>query len=147
MVFAHNAVDVEAPPQSVWSLLIDCTSWPRWYKRCSDVSILRGGPVLEAGSKLRFRTLGHYFEPEVTTFEAHRMLVWAAKGPAGTHGAHAWYIDPTAAGCRVITEEAQRGLLLAPFRSRARANLLAAHEDWVQSLKTLAEARLSGPKL
>ena len=31
VVFAHNAVDVKAPPQRVWSLLIDCVSWPRWY--------------------------------------------------------------------------------------------------------------------
>ena len=69
------------------------------------------------------------------------MLVWSAKGPAGTGGAHAWYIDPTPTGCRVITEEAQHGLLLLLMQSRARADLLTAHEDWVQSLRTLAEAR------
>lgn len=141
VVFAHNAVVVKAPPERVWSLLIDCTSWPRWYKRCSDVSILRGGQVLGPGSRFRFKTLQHYFEPEVVTFEPSRMLVWSAKGPAGTSGAHAWYIEPTPTGCRVVTEEAQHGLLLLLVQSRARANLLAAHEDWVRSLRTLAEAR------
>ena len=141
VVFAHNAVDVRASPQRVWSLLVDCTSWPRWYKHCSDVSILRGDDVLGSSSKFRFKTLQYYFEPEVVTFEPNRMLIWSAKGPAGTSGAHAWYIDPTLTGCRVITEEAQHGFLLRLIRSRARANLLAAHEDWLLSLKALAEAQ------
>ncbi|RFU31122.1 hypothetical protein B7463_g5203, partial [Scytalidium lignicola] len=65
VVFAHNSIDIEASPEKVWSLLIDCVAWPRWYKKCSDVSLLRGGPQLEAGSKFRFKTLRNYFEPEI----------------------------------------------------------------------------------
>ena len=139
-VFAHNAVEIASSPQKVWSLLIDCVTWPRWYKHCSDVSVLRGGPTLQAGAKFRFKTLRYYFEPEVVTCDPCRMLVWSAAGPAATSGSHAWYIEPTAAGCKVITEEAQKGLLLLFLRSRIRAELLASHEDWVQSLKKLAEA-------
>ena len=140
IVFAHNSVDVRASPQRVWSVLIDCTAWPRWYKNCSDVSILEGGSQLEAGSRFRFKTLRTYFEPKVVTFEACRMLVWSAKGPAGTSGSHAWHIEPTAAGCRVVTEEAQTGLLLRLVGRRIRGELVASHEEWVQSLKRLAEA-------
>ena len=140
VVFAHNSVDVRASPQKVWSLLIDCAAWPRWYKKCSDVSILEGGSQLQAGSRFRFKTLGTYFEPKVVTFEACRMLVWSAKGPAGTSGSHAWHIEPTAAGCRVVTEEAQTGLLLRLVGRRIRGELVASHEEWVQSLKQLAEA-------
>jgi uncharacterized protein YndB with AHSA1/START domain len=141
MVFAHNMVDIAATPETVWSLLVDCDAWPRWYMRCSDVSVLRGGPLLSANSKFRFKTLGVYFEPDIETFEPARMLVWRAKAPAGTSGAHAWYIEPTPGGCRVITEEAQRGLLLFFLRSRTRSMLLTSHEEWLQSLKVLAEAR------
>ena len=90
-VFAQNIVDVAASPQAVWSQLIECIAWPQWYKHCSDVSILRGGPCLVADSQFRFKTLGFYFEPEVVTFEPHQTLVWSAKGPAGTSGSHAWY--------------------------------------------------------
>ena len=140
VVFTHNSVDIQAPPQKVWSLLIDCVAWPRWYKKCSDVSILKGDANLEAGSKFRFKTLRTYFEPDVITFDACRMLVWSAKGPAGTSGSHAWHIESTAAGCRVVTEEAQKGLLLLLVGGRVRRELLASHEDWVQSLKRLAEA-------
>lgn len=141
VVFAQNTIEIAAPTDTVWSLLIDCVKWPSWYKHCADVSVLRGGPLLGANSKFRFKTLQFYFEPEIETFDSDRMLVWSAKGPAGTSGAHAWYIESTSGGCRVITEEAQKGIFLFFVRSRARRTLLAAHEEWLRALKELAEAR------
>jgi len=116
-VFAQNTIDIAATPETVWSLLIDCVKWPSWYKHCSDVSVLKGGPLLSANSQFRFKTLGFYFEPEIVTFMPNQMLIWSAKGPAGTSGAHAWYIEPTPGGRHVVTEETQRGLLLLFYRS------------------------------
>jgi hypothetical protein len=139
-VFAQNVVEIAAKPETVWSLLIDCARWPSWYKHCADVSVLRGGPQLSANGKFRFKTLGFYFEPEVVTFDPCRMLVWSAKGPAGTSGAHAWYIEPTPGGCRIITEEAQKGLLLRLIGARTRRTLTTSHEEWLRALKALAEA-------
>ncbi len=140
IVFAHNAIDIAAAPERVWSLLIDCVCWPSWYKHCADVTLLRGGPVLAPDGKFRFRTLGFTFEPEVTNFTPNQDLAWTAKGPAGTGGAHAWHIAPTPTGCQVITEEAQRGLVLRLRRSHLQHRLLAAHEDWLKSLKQRAES-------
>jgi hypothetical protein len=57
-VFAQNIIDIAATPETVWSLLIDCVKWPSWYKHCSDVSVLKGGPLLSANSQFRFKTLG-----------------------------------------------------------------------------------------
>lgn len=143
MVFAQNIIDIAAAPNAVWSQLIDCVAWPSWYKDCSDVSTLRGGPLLSAHSKFRFKTLGLYFEPEVVTFEPQRMLVWSAKGPAGTSGSHAWYIESTPVGCRVTTEEAQSGWALVFVRARTRNRLLASHEEWLRSLKERSEASIA----
>jgi uncharacterized protein YndB with AHSA1/START domain len=138
-VFAQNVVDIAATPEMVWSQLVDCVAWPRWYKHCSDVSVLRGGSQLSAGSKFRFKTLGFYFEPEIVTFEPDQMLVWSARGPAGTSGSHAWYIEPRSGGCRVITEESQSGLLLFFLGPRTHDRLLTSHEEWLRSLKERAE--------
>ena len=139
VVFAQNTIEIKAPAKKVWSLLIDCVQWPSWYKHCSDVSVLSGGPVLSTNSKFRFKTLDLYFEPEVEIYEEPRMLVWSAKGPGGTSGAHAWYIEPTPNGCRVVTEEAQKGLLLFLVRTRTRDRLLTSHQEWLKALKQLAE--------
>jgi hypothetical protein len=46
-VFAQNTIDIAAAPETVWSLLIDCVKWPSWYKHCSDVSVLKGGPLFK----------------------------------------------------------------------------------------------------
>jgi hypothetical protein len=69
------------------------------------------------------------------------MLVWSAKGPLGGSGAHAWYIAPTPRGCRVITEEAQRGILSVVLGWRTRPLLLTSHQEWLRALKELAEAK------
>jgi hypothetical protein len=85
IVFAQNNIDIAATPERVWSLLIDCVQWPSWYKHCTDVSMLRGGPLLSAQSKFRFKTLGFYFEPDIETFEPFKMLIWSAKCPRVVH--------------------------------------------------------------
>lgn len=141
VVFAQNRVDIAAPPETVWALLIDCVRWPSWYKHCSDVSLLRGGPRLGPDAKFRFKTLRFYFEPEVETFDPPRMLVWRPKGPLGSGGAHVWFIEQTQEGCRVITEEAQRGLLPALLAPRTRHMLLTVHGEWLRAIKALAEVR------
>ena len=142
-VFAQNTIDIAAPPDIVWSLLIDCVAWPAWYKHCTDVSVLAGGPQLSAGGQFRFKTLRFYFEPKIEAFEPSRMLVWSAKGPAGSSGAHAWYIEPTPTGCRVVTEEAQKGLLLLFLGPYTRGVLLTSHAEWLRALKEQAETRKS----
>jgi hypothetical protein len=81
IVFAQNKIDIAATPGTIWSLLIDCVKWPSWYKHCTDVSILRGGPLLSAQSKFRFKTIGFYFEPDIETFKPFQTLIWSAKGP------------------------------------------------------------------
>ena len=139
IVFAQNKIDIAATPETIWSLLIDCVKWPSWYKHCTDVSILRGGPLLSAQSKFRFKTIGLYFEPDIETFEPFQTLIWSAKGPAGTRGAHAWYIERRSSGCRVISEEAQWGVVLSLIGGRTQRTLLTSHEDWLQALKALAE--------
>jgi hypothetical protein len=145
-VFAQNIVEVAASAEAVWSQLVDCVAWPHWYKHCSDVSVLRGGSCLGADSQclgadsqFRFKTLGFYFEPEVVTFVPNQTLVWSAKGPAGTSGSHAWYIDATPGGCRVITEESQTGVLLFFLGARTRDRLLVSHEEWLRALKKRVE--------
>ena len=140
IVFAHNEVEIKASPQKVWELLIDCTAWPRWYKHCSDVSILGAQKTLEAKAKFRFRTLRTYFEPEIVVFEPYTSIVWVAKGPVWTSGAHAWSIQLTADGCKVVTEETQKGGLLYLLGWRVRKDLELYHEEWVQALKRLAES-------
>ena len=89
--------------------------------------------------KFRFKTIGNYFEPDIDIFEPYQMLVWSAKGPLETNGAHAWYIESTPSGCHVVTEEVQNGLLLLLVGNRIRDTLLDAHQEWLDALKRLAE--------
>jgi hypothetical protein len=68
IVFAQNTIEIGATAAKLWALLIDCVRSPSGHKHCADVSVLRGGSVLSAKAKFRFKTIGFYFEPDVVTF-------------------------------------------------------------------------------
>jgi len=126
MVFAQNTIEIAATPDRVWSLLIDCLEWPLWYRHCSDVSVLRGGPLLSANSKFRFKTLNFYFEPDMETFEPSRMLVWSAKGPARTSGAQRGTSNRRLAAV-VSSQKKHRGACCCFFCGRVRAVCSSRH--------------------
>lgn len=103
--------------------------------------LLNGGRELAPGADFRFKTLGCFVEPVVEVFEAERQLAWSAKGLAGTSGAHAWHLEKTAGGCRVVTEEAQTGALLLLPGWRVRADIFRNHQEWLRALAVLAEGQ------
>jgi hypothetical protein len=37
--YVHNEIEVNAPPEVVWEILIQAESWPEWYEGASDVNI------------------------------------------------------------------------------------------------------------
>jgi hypothetical protein len=48
-VFVHNEDWIDAPPDVVWTNLIDATQWPSWYSNSADVRIHGGQPRLAQG--------------------------------------------------------------------------------------------------
>jgi len=50
-----------------------------------------------------------------------------------------WMLEPSGAGCHVITEECQNGILGAIGSWYLRPMLLKGHQGWLESLKRVAE--------
>jgi hypothetical protein len=74
----------------------------------------------------------------VLVFEPPHELGWDAHGLLFAY--HGWLIEPDGAGCRVITEETQNGIVprlawwyLGPMLKRC-------HQNWIESQKSKAEA-------
>jgi hypothetical protein len=38
-LFAHNAIVIDAPAESIWAKLTDAAAWPTWYSNASDVAV------------------------------------------------------------------------------------------------------------
>ena len=139
-VVSFNALDIPFPVDRVWAVLIRAGDWPALYANCKDLRFIDGpGPDLSAGQWFTWRTFGLRVRTRVTDFEPGHLLGWRGDTWYG-RGYHLWRLEPTQAGCRLVTEEAQRGLvptLLAPL---LRRGLHHWHQRWLEGLA----ARVAG---
>jgi uncharacterized membrane protein len=83
MIIQHT-VDIAAPAQRVWDVMIDVERWPEWTGSVSSVELLDRGP-LGVGSRARIR------QPRlaaavwtVTTIEPGRYFEWRSVLPGLT---------------------------------------------------------------
>ncbi len=137
-VYARNEIAIAAPADRVWRWLIRAARWPEWYSNSSNVRFLSGSPLdLALSIEFHWRTFGAGVTSKVTVFEPPRELGWDAHGVLSAY--HGWLIEPDGAGCRVITEETQNGLVPAIAWWYLRPMLIRGHQNWVESLKRVAE--------
>jgi uncharacterized protein YndB with AHSA1/START domain len=137
--YVHNEIEINAPPEKVWSFLIDALAWESWYKGARNVSFSDPtDAVLNAGSVFSWETMGLRFESTVRQFEPNRLLAWESKKKS-IQGFHVWLIVPTDKGCKVITDESQNGWLTFFEKTFQGKKLQKLHDVWLWELKTKAE--------
>ncbi|MDR3727769.1 MAG: SRPBCC domain-containing protein [Terracidiphilus sp.] len=143
-IYALNDIDVNAPPEVVWRLLVDATNWSNHFPPENQVRILSGEQELQLGSKMSRVTIGYVMYPIVTEYVPDRRLAWSTTvegDETGSTAYHGWVITPTEAGCHVLSEETQQGpWFLEQLGHKHPGGLYSYHQDWVEGLKRTAEA-------
>jgi len=137
-VYARNEIAIAAPAERVWRWLIRAARWPDWYSNSGRVKFLSGtAPDLAPGTEFRWKTFGAIVRSKVLVFEPPHELGWDARGVLRAY--HGWLIEPATNGCRVVTEECQNGIVPALAWWYLRPMLLRGHQNWVESLRRVAE--------
>ena len=132
--FVHNELEIAAPPEVVWDLLMAAPAWPSWYEGAADVELIDGGDRLHPSAVFRWKTMGFRFESAVKEFDPPRRLSWETR--RGTlKGYHAWLLVPTPTGTRVVTDEAQFGLLASLQRLFQPDKLRRLHDRWLLAIR------------
>jgi hypothetical protein len=142
-VYTCNELAIDAPAEAVWAHLIAAEQWPAFYANARDVSV--GGdaaPLLALGTVFRWKTFGLRVETRVEVFEPPFALAWRGDRRIG-RGFHTWLLTPTATGCRVVTEEVQRGVVPSAARWYLRRGLRTWHQRWLEGLRDRACAARS----
>jgi Uncharacterized conserved protein len=144
-IYALNDIDVKAPPDVVWKLLVDATNWSRYFPPEDQVRILAGETELALGTRFSRVTVGFPMSLVVTESEPGRRLAWATTvdgDDTGSSAYHGWVITPTPDGCHVLTEETQQGAFFLEELGRKRPGALYRyHQEWVERLARAAETR------
>jgi len=138
-VHVSNELEMSATPEAVWECLIRAEYWPSWYVNAKKVAIRRGPrTALASGSVFRWRTFGVAIESKVAEFVPNERIAWTAEG-LGVHAYHAWLIERTDAGCRVLTEETQNGSLARLGNWLMPNRMHKYHQIWLEALARRAE--------
>lgn len=122
----------------VWAWLIRAQLWPTWYPNSANVQII-GSQTSDLAIDTRFswKTFGLKVESQVMEFLPPKRLAWDAH-TRGFDGYHAWLIEKNEAGCHVLTEETQHGLLPRIQKLFSPKRMNNQHQVWLESLREQA---------
>jgi uncharacterized protein YndB with AHSA1/START domain len=141
-IYSLNDVDVKAPPEVVWRLLVDAENWSSYFPAEDQVKILTGEPRLALGTKYSRVTVGFLMNLVVTECAPSRRLSWSTLvdgDETGSSAYHGWVITPTEGGCHLLTEETQQGpFFLEELGRKHPGGLYQYHQDWVETLARAA---------
>jgi uncharacterized protein YndB with AHSA1/START domain len=139
-VHIRNELDMAAPQECVWAWLTRSTLWPTWYVNSANVEILEGpGPDLGEGTRFRWQTFGITVKSTVLECVPDERIAWEGRG-FGIDVYHAWILQPSAKGCRVVTEETQHGWLASLGNLFMPNRMYKFHQLWLEALENKARA-------
>ena len=138
-IYIRNEIEVNSSPEKVWFWITNAKSWHAWYRNASRVIILNQyGDFLMARTKFLWKTFGSRIVCDVTEFVPNHQIAWTSKG-RGVQAYQIWTVLPTSNGCKVVTEETQKGWRCKLGKMLRPNRVHNYHEIWLQGLKSKAE--------
>jgi uncharacterized protein YndB with AHSA1/START domain len=138
--FVSNRIDIQAPPQRVWDVLIDVDTWPEWYAGARNLSLTSTTPgKLAPNAVLSWNIMDLDFVSTVHEFEPPYRLSWESR-KSTIQGYHTWLLIPTATGTHLVTDESQFGVLAWLQGIFVPTKLSRLHDQTLAKIKERAEA-------
>lgn len=139
----EDSIDIDAPPEAVWSVTADLERWPEWTPTVNAVTRLDGGR-LAVGSAARLQQPGlPEAEWVVTEVSAGRRFTWQTRvrgiGMVATH-----LIEPRGAATRNVLRIELSGLVAFTLWPLIRSRLREALRQENAGLKRRCEAIAAG---
>jgi len=142
-IHVRNELEVDGAQEHVWAWLIRATLWPTWYANAANVKILNSeGPDLEKNSRFRWKTMGAAVNCKVVEYIPNERIAWSGRA-YGIDVYHAWALMPSKGGCRVLTEETQRGLFASLSKGFLPNRMFRAHQLWLECIETKAKSGMT----
>ncbi|WP_159324025.1 SRPBCC family protein [Streptomyces tendae] len=137
-VIARASVVIKAPVRTIWNLHTDIDAWDAWIPEITPAQKETPGP-LRPGTVFDWSPQGMKVTSTVAQVDRNRCTAWAAP-VNGIDGVHLFTFKKVRGGVLATTEESWAG---APAEADIPGNQAALETglvDWVNRLKTTAEA-------
>jgi len=117
-VHVERTIDINAPPERVWAVMVDVERWPEWTESIRSVERLTGEPFgLASEARLRVKGAPESTVWRVTEYTERQSFTWETHA-RGVHSRASHVIDPEGDGSRVtlsVTNSGWPARLFAPF--------------------------------
>jgi len=134
-VSATARIQIAAPAEVVWRLLVEVRQWPSWHP---DVAWVHADSPLDAGAMFTWRSKGFTVRSCVQSFREHQALSWTGEA-FGTRAFHSWTLIPHADGVLLETAELFDGWLPRLMKRFLEPSLEDTLSGWLDRIKTQAE--------
>ena len=132
---AEAGIEISADPDTVWRVLADFASWPKWNPDIKRVSL--DAPAVE-GTTLRWKAGPSTITSTVRSLQRPREIGWTGR-TLGIRAVHVWHFQGDGHRTRATTAESWDGPLPRLLRGPLRKQLQAALDSGLRHLKDEAE--------
>jgi hypothetical protein len=139
--FVHNQIDISAPPEVVWNIIVRVEDWPEWYVGATNIVMGDSEKVLTSRSTIAWSLMGLDLESAVEEFVPPARLAWESRHPS-IRGYHAWLLVPIEGGTRLISDESFHGVLAYMQGAFQPNKLHGLHQQQLEAIKAKAESRV-----
>jgi hypothetical protein len=134
------AIQIDAPPMTVWAILTDLNSYPDWNPLFREAS-----GQIAVGNRITLRTVHPAngrpmtVKPKITVANPGAELRWTSSLPGIISGEHSFTLTQADGGTRLVQAETFRGLLV-PFSGKTFARADVSFKGLNEAIKKRAEA-------
>ena len=134
----HVERRIDAPPERVWALLSDASTYPNWNRAVVSIdgTIAPGSTISLVSTANPKRT----FKLHVAELSAPNRMVWSDGMPLGLFKGERTHLVQLREGVTHFEMTEEYTGLLSPLFTRAIPNLTESFNLFADSLKTAAEA-------
>jgi uncharacterized protein YndB with AHSA1/START domain len=136
-VVSSAEVEIDAPLDVVWSVLVAIEDWPAWNPDVKSATV--DGPVAD-GTSFRWKAGPGTISSTVVRFEPPRLIAWTGR-TLGIRAEHVWRLDRRDGRTVALTEESYDGVVARVLRRPLQRVLDKALADGARHLELEAERR------
>lgn len=114
-IHIERTIDINAPPERVWSVMMDVERWPEWTDSMKSVERLHSGEFgVGSKAKLKIRRSPNPNVWTVTELTPNRSFTWETNS-GGVKGVASHVIEPQGNGSKVTISVALSGIVATIF--------------------------------
>ena len=135
--YAEGRIEIDAPRQAVWDVLVGFADWPAWNEGVSRVQI-DGAPAV--GTKFRWKSGPGTIRSVIEVFDAPGAVGWSGK-TVGIRAHHAWQLTEAGGATVVTTQESWHGIVVRFLKHSIQPTLQRSIDEFLEALKAETERR------